>query len=65
MAKAAGRWDTAQREAAARFTAMEQARAVLLECPECGQERLGDARVLDDMKCGRCAYGCQEGDEQA
>ena len=25
-------------------------------CPECGQERPGDERVLNGMKCTECAY---------
>ena len=25
-------------------------------CPECGEERIDDQRVLAGMKCGRCAY---------
>ena len=28
-----------------------------VECPECGQERPDDDRVLAGMKCGPCAYG--------
>ena len=26
-------------------------------CPECGEIREGDERVLAGLKCGHCAYG--------
>jgi hypothetical protein len=29
-------------------------------CPECGEDRPGDARVEAGMKCGVCAYGSGE-----
>lgn len=34
---------------------------IINTCPECGEERTGDDRVKNGMKCRFCAYGGEDG----
>lgn len=36
-----------------------------LICPECGESRPDDDRVKAGMKCGACAYYCEQAEQEA